>query len=425
MLDDDRLSALLSTAGTAFEVPAHGIDDILSRAAGPSGGGDERPAPERDGARSGDDGVAGSPEASPTDTAPDASGVAPGASGARRLVALAERHRVLTAAAGVVALLVVAGTLGTLVARPAHRTATSSLAPVPGVAVPRATTTLPASPDIPRAAGGVAPGFQPAFGLHKSAQGGAGSTGAATAQAPATTTPTLPTGAVGQSAKIEQSGSLALGVGRGRLDRTMAELAGVATANGGFVASSQTQSGAGSGNAPSGSVTLQVPVADFSAALSQAQALGRTTSLSTKATDVTGQYVDLQARIAALEASRQQYLTILAKAQSIGDVLSVQEQLDGIQTQIEQLQGQLQLLTAVTAYSTLAVTVSEGSPPPAPGPRPESGLARAWHDSVGGFVAGVEGLIRVAGPVLFALLCLGVLVVGGRVLWRRWQRHRL
>ena len=72
---------------------------------------------------------------------------------------------------------------------------------------------------------------------------------------------------------------------------TMAQLAVVATANGGFLASSQTQSGSGSG-APFGSVTLQVPVGDFGAALAQAQALGKTTSLSTRATDVTGEYVD-------------------------------------------------------------------------------------------------------------------------------------
>jgi hypothetical protein len=31
----------------------------------------------------------------------------------------------------------------------------------------------------------------------------------------------------------------------------------------------------------------------------------------------------------------------------------------------------------------------------------------------------------VAGPILFALLLLGVVLVGGRVLWRRYQRHRL
>ena len=198
-------------------------------------------------------------------------------------------------------------------------------------------------------------------------------------------------------------------------------MSALAVSDGGFVANSQTQAGA----APSGSVTLQVPVDSFASVVQRAQALGKASDLSTKATDVTGQYVDLQSRITALEASRQQYLTILAKATTVGDVLAVQEQIDAIQSQIEQLQGQLQLLASETSYSTLTVTVGESAPPPPPGPLPESGLVRAWHASIGGFVTGVEGVIRIAGPLLFALLLLGAVLAGGRALWRRYQRHNL
>src|SRR5205807_7424963 len=139
--------------------------------------------------------------------------------------------------------------------------------------------------------------------------------------------------------KIEQTGTLGLAVRRGALGRTITRLGALATAYGGFVATSQTQAGSGTGGAPYGTVTMQVPVDNFGAALKGAQALGKTSSLTTKATDVTGQYVDLQARIAALEASRQQYLTILSRATTVGDVLAVQSQLDSIQSQVEQLQG--------------------------------------------------------------------------------------
>jgi hypothetical protein len=243
--------------------------------------------------------------------------------------------------------------------------------------------------------------------------------------APTTTSnaPDLPNGAVGQSAKIEQTGSLALTVARDKLSRTVTQLTALAGAYGGFVANSQTA--AGGGGTPSGSVTLQVPVQSFAAVLTRAEALGKTSGLTTKATDVTGQYVDLQSRITALQASRQQYLTILAKADTVGDVLAVQDQLNAIQSQIEQLQGQLQLLTSQTSYSTLTVTVGERSPAPVPSPLPESGLVRAWHASVGGFVTGVEGVIRIAGPLLFALLLVGAVLAGGRALWRRSQRRRL
>ena len=207
----------------------------------------------------------------------------------------------------------------------------------------------------------------------------------------------------------------------------MAELTNLAVAFGGFVANSQTQSAAAGGGTASGSVTLQVPVGSFATVLAQAQTLGKPSDLTTKATDVSAQYVDLQSRITALQETRQQYLTILAKATTVGDVLAVQEQVNTIQSQIEQLQGQLQLLTSQTSSSTLTVTVSEGTPTPRPRPGtlPESGLVRAWHSSIGGFVSGVEGVIRIAGPLLFALLLASVVLLGGGALWRRYQRHNL
>jgi hypothetical protein len=394
MLDDDRLASLLAGAAATFEAPITGPDDILERALGRD--------PE-----DGDEGVDDD----------EARSGAPGR--VHRLLDVASRHRALSVAAAIVVLLVLAGIVGTLVRSPAHPAVSA------GPAHP--TVTLPA-----RAASPSTTTTNPAFSADGSPQASAGATSGAskglqrnTAPTTPTTAPDLPNDAVGQSAKIEQTGSLGLTVARDKLSRTITQLTALAGAYGGFVANSQTQSGAASGGAPSGSVTLQVPVQSFATVLTRAEALGKTSGLTTKATDVTGQYVDLQSRITALQASRQQYLTILAKADTVGDVLAVQDQLNAIQSQIEQLQGQLQLLGSQTSYSTLTVTVSERSPAPAPSPLPGSGLVRAWHASVGGFVTGVEGVIRIAGPLLFALLLAGAVLVGGRALWRRSQRRRL
>ena len=341
----------------------------------------------------------------------------------RRAGAAAARHRVLTVAACVVVLLVAAGIGGALSRTTPSPTATSSLRPVRSGSAPGASRRRHRPPDSARRTRGSA-------GTGNSSLGSPQSTTAQPNQSlPTTTVPgpgaALPSGAVGQSARIEQTGTLGLTVKPGALNRTMTRLSAIATGAGGFVASSQTQTAAGPEGPPTGTITLQVPVADFASVLQQAQALGKTSNLTTKATDVTGQYVDLQARIDALEATRQQYLTIMTRATTIGDVLSVQDELDSVQTQIEQLQGQLQLLTSQTAYSTVTVTVNEPTALPRPAPVPESGVVRSWHDSVGGFADGVEGIIRYAGPVLFALLCLGLVWLGGRALWRRSQRHNL
>ena len=409
MLDDDRLAELFGRAAEAFEVPETGIDEILARAeAGP-----ERVGAEIDADASGDgdteDGAGNS--AAPDELARR-----------RRLVAVAGRHRILSVAAVVVVALIVAGTIGAITRPPSNPTVTAlklnhnGAVAGSGANGSPATTTLPAR--TPAVAG---PAFG-ASGASGTAQSSGGLSAGTNTQSP--NVPALPQGAVGQPAKIEQTGTLDVEVKKGDLARTMTGLTNLAGAVGGFVANSQSQNGTGGGNAY-GTITMEVPVNDFAAVLKATERYGKTSNVSTSATDVTGQYVDLQARLTALQDSRQQYLTILAKATSIGDILSVQEQLDGIQQQIEQLQSQLQLLTSQTSYSKVTVTVSEGAPPPRPAPLQESGLVRAWHDSVGGFVAGVEGVIRLAGPFLFALLCLALVAIGGRVLWRRYQRHRL
>ena len=411
MLDDDRLAELFGRAAEAFEVPATGTDEIVTRAArGPARGG------------------AGAGESEPdAGEAAAESPATPDELGRRRLiVALAGRHRTLSVAAVVVVALIVAGTIGAVGRSTSSPTVTAlrsgngkGATAGGGAGGPATSTTLPAGTSgvagPPFGANGKAAAPNASNGLSGATSTGSGNQNVA---------PPLPKGAVGQPAKIEQTGTLDLAVKKGDVGRTMAGLTNLAGAVGGFVANSQSQNGTGGGSAY-GTITMEVPVDDFAAVLKAAERYGKTSNVSTSATDVTGQYVDLQARLTALQDSRQQYLTILAKATSIGDILSVQEQLDGIQQQIEQLQNQLQLLTSQTSYSKFTVTVSEGTPPPRPGPLPESGLVQAWHDSVGGFVAGTEGVVRLAGPFLFALLCLALVLVGGRVLWRRYQRHRL
>ncbi len=427
MLEDDRLASLLARAADAFDVPTSGPEHILTLAAGrpePGTRDEDEEARDEDGDGHEDANGDATPVATPTDRS-------------RRLAGVARRHRLLSAAACLLAALVFAGVLAAALRSPSHPSLTSGL-PRTGRSVPApATAPLHGAPTTTIPAGSGTTNRSPGSASH----GGAGAPFGLTPAGPAVTTPTTPTtpatpatqapalpnGAVDQSAKIEQTGSLSITVGKRDLGRSMAALDSIADAAGGFVANSQSQSGTATGGTPAGSITVQVPVDSFATVLAQAQKLGTTTSLTTKATDVTGQYVDLQSRIAALEDSRQQYLTIMTKATTVGDVLAVQAQLDTIQSQIEQLQGQLQVLSSETAYSSLTTTFTErGAPAPVhPNPVPVSGLVQAWHDSIGGFVAGIEGVIRIAGPLLFALLCLGVVGLGGRALWRRIQRRRL
>ena len=187
------------------------------------------------------------------------------------------------------------------------------------------------------------------------------------------------------------------------------------------MASSKVVAGS-SGQSSTATIVLRVPEHRFDALVAVVQHYGTPTSVVTNSSDVTGQYVDYQSRIAALEASRTQYLAILAKAGSISSILAVQSQIDNLQTQIDELEGQRNVLVNEAAYSMLTVNLNPGQGPASASP---SGLSTAWHDSIGGFVTGFESLVRAAGPALFAVLCLAVLFLLGRFGWRAARRRML
>jgi Domain of unknown function (DUF4349) len=420
MLDDETITALLHELGDSYPVPPTGMADTLRRIRR----GDEEGADgEQADGEGADDGWAGAgPAGDEWDQRP-----AP-----RTIRGVLRSHRWLAVAAALILLVVLAGgaallgdasspTRHSLASGPPQRAASPSTSRHGLSQRLSTTTTIPQEKSA-------APGSSFSAQAHSAAAPATSGKATVSGAAP-TGTSSLPAGAIGQPARIAQTGSLDLTVAHGALTSTMNKLTALASAYGGFVANSQTHSsidGGASDGPPTGSVTLQVPVANFAALLAETKSLGKPSSVSTKATDVTGQYVDLQARIAALEASRQQYLTIMAKASSVGDVLAVQAQLDSLQSQIEQLQGQLAVLQSETDYSTLIVAVSEAGTHHHRTPTPAaSGITKAWHDSLHGFAVGVDGVIRLAGPLLFALLCVAALVLGGRLSWRRLQRHNL
>lgn len=297
---------------------------------------------------------------------------------------------------------------------------------------------------------GGTPTFQSPIEAAPSAPASSGSS--SSSSSPSSSVPPLPAGIVGQSAKVEMNGSADLTVHRGALSSALASLTNMTVGSGGYVANSSVQTGtppvgvpppepvanastsspvaqpALVGNNASANLTLEIPVGEYQGVVNRLGSVGRVTSLDTHAADVTGQYTDLQARITALQASRQQYLTIMTQATTISDILAVQSQIDTLQSQIEQLQGQLNLLDSETTYGTLALSLYEaGTRPAPPRPAPASSVSHAWHDAVHGFLAGVDGIIRISGPLLFVLLCLAVLVLaafGARRVWRNVHRSQ-
>lgn len=152
-------------------------------------------------------------------------------------------------------------------------------------------------------------------------------------------------------ALIVYTGTLELAVDdlRGAVDQADAVVAGL----GGHVASSDTTE---TGNQQRASVTYRIPAENWDAALAGLRAVGaKVLNESIKSEDVTGQVVDLNARIANAQASEAALQGIMDRATSINDVLDVQRELTQVRGDIESMTAQRDSLANRAALATLTV----------------------------------------------------------------------
>jgi hypothetical protein len=190
---------------------------------------------------------------------------------------------------------------------------------------------------------------------------------------------------------------------------------------GGYVVKVETS---GTDDYMTSQVIFRVPAERFEQALSGVQGLAKKVlSRTVGGDDVTEEFVDLEARLKNLEATRDRLQSFLDKAETVDDALKVNQSLSDIQGQIEQLKGRKQFLQQSAALSTITVTLS---PVPAIAPIVEDegwqplSVARDALRELVGFGQGLASLVIVLlvwAPVWLPLLLL--------VLWftRRLRRR--
>lgn len=126
---------------------------------------------------------------------------------------------------------------------------------------------------------------------------------------------------------------------------------------GGYIGASTTSS---QDDRPIATITYRVPAERWEDALDLLRSIdGEGTTVvteRTEAVEVTGQVIDLEARIRNLQASEAALQEIAAQATRIPDVLEVQGQLTQVRGQIEQLTAQLTDLEDRAALATLTAT---------------------------------------------------------------------
>ncbi|NGM12254.1 DUF4349 domain-containing protein [Verrucosispora sp. CWR15] len=204
------------------------------------------------------------------------------------------------------------------------------------------------------------------------------------------------------------------------VDLAARDAAAAATRAGGFVGGDQRRSTDADAVAD---LELRVPAERFYAVVEELAGLGTQERREIGTQDVTEETIDLDVRIASQRARVESARRLLAQADSISDLVSIENELARREADLASLEAKKRRLSDLTALSTITVTLV--------GP----GVTSADEEDQIGFLVGLKGgwqvflssmtiLLTVLGAILPWLLAFGV--PAGALWWlaRRRRRNR-
>lgn len=135
-----------------------------------------------------------------------------------------------------------------------------------------------------------------------------------------------------------------------------------------------------------GEVNVKVPYDRLSKVMDQIAALGEIKDKKISTQDVSEEYYDSQARLTVLKKKEERLLALLDQAKTIEEMISVENELTRVRSDLEVLQGRLNYLDNATSYSTISITLNQTEASKVA--MPEGILAKA----VQGFVNNANGV---------------------------------
>jgi hypothetical protein len=154
-----------------------------------------------------------------------------------------------------------------------------------------------------------------------------------------------------------------------------------------------------------GTLTLRVPAAKFTQTLDQFKTLGNEENRQVTAQDVTDQVVDVASRLQTAQASVDRIRALLARAQTIGEITSLESELSRRESDLESLQARKRRLDGLTALSTITLVLLG---PEAALDKEDTGLGVGLRNGWAAFKTSLEVALTVLGWLVPWLLLLGL-----------------
>jgi hypothetical protein len=216
---------------------------------------------------------------------------------------------------------------------------------------------------------------------------------------------------------IVRTGSVTLGVNKDNVVNVFDKVSVDAAKLGGYVESSSSSSANDAGGA---NLVVRVPGGQFNTLVAELDPLGRVEAQSENGNDVTGESIDLQAQLENLKSEESALRALVAKATSVSSILEVQNQLFGVEGDIQQLTAQENSLLDQATYSTMTVSLTPlaGQTVAKSGP---NAFTKATKTAAHNSSLAVKGIVYGIGWAFPGIVLAAIVGLLGRWVWRRRQ----
>ena len=152
---------------------------------------------------------------------------------------------------------------------------------------------------------------------------------------------------------------------------------------------------------------------------------GKLTTFNESVQDVTNDYVDTTSRLRNLQAEQSRLIGLMSQAQSMGDVLSINQQLTDVEGQIEDIEGHLNSLQSQVTFYTIEISLQPIEGTPAPQASGGWSIGQVLHDAFAASLGFGQALVSVLVWLLafsFYLIPVALIAWGGARLRGRLRR---
>ena len=176
----------------------------------------------------------------------------------------------------------------------------------------------------------------------------------------------------------------------------------------------------------SGDYTVRIPADQFQAFLDRVGTMCHVTYKEEGSENVSEAYYDAESRLVTQQTKLERLQNLLAQAENMEDIITIESAISDTELEIEQLTGTLRHYDSLVDFSTVYITLQEvyqlsnvEEPATSFGSRMGAAFASGWR----GFVSALESLaVTLAYGWVWLLLLVVIGAAAGRILWKR--KHR-